>query len=441
MRVPLTLRFLLPLLLLAPCISLYAKPLESTASATSAEEAKSAALDELSQSIIVQVKARHEITQSQHQKPESSDTEETLSHISHITLESSAQFIQPKITYKKLSKHSYQAHILIDDPAPYKAAIKKLSTQIDALSIGIESPITQRDLKDRIYKLENIITMYRQYTAYALVLEAMDERVEHAPRESLGYFASKYAALDPKMFEKTPEQRAKEQAPATSQASISYRLLSGYDSSAALLRAIKENNADGVYSALKHKLNPNLLDDYGTPLLILAIENPKLTALLLEFGADPEEPDNEGYTPLLYAINQTDMQKTCRSIRTLLEHGASPNHSAQIDGKTQIPLLEFYRKFSMSPNFAGKFWEDQGIYYCDKREIIELFIAKGADINARDDRNASLLGEVALSSDLDLARRLLDLGAKPSPHYDRANTNTPAGKSIQALLDHAYNSK
>lgn len=440
MRVPLTL-LALSLFLLAPYNSLHAKPLESTATAASAEEAKSAALDELSQSIIVQVKAHHEITQSQHQNPESSNTEETLRHISHITLESSAQFIQPKITYKKLSKRSHQAHVLIDDPAPYKAAIEKLSIQIDALSIGIDSPITQRDLKDRIYKLENIITMYRQYTAYALVLEAMDERVTHAPRESLGYFASKYAALDPKMFEKTPEITAKEQSPTTPQTTISYRFLSGYDSLPALLRAIKENNADGVYSALKHKLNPNLLDEYGTPLLILAIEKPELVTLLLEFGANPEEPDNEGYTPLLYAISQADTQKTCRSIHALLKHGASPNHSAQIDSKTQIPLLEFYRKFSMSPNFAGKFWEDQGIYYCDKRELIELFIAKGADINARDDRNASLLGEAALSSDLDLARRLLDLGAKPDPHYDQANTNTPAGKSIQTLLNHAYNSK
>ena len=118
--------------------------LESSATAPTQEEAKSAALDELSQSIEVSVRAKHSIIQAQSQEQSYEEV------ISHITLESSSQFIQPKITYKKLKKNLYEAAILIDDPAPYHAALKKLSAEIDALSIGVETPITQRDLKERI---------------------------------------------------------------------------------------------------------------------------------------------------------------------------------------------------------------------------------------------------------------------------------------------------
>lgn len=121
-----------------------AQVLESSATAPTQEEAKSAALDELSQSIEVSVRAKHSIIQAQSQEQSYEEV------ISHITLESSSQFIQPKITYKKLKKNLYEAAILIDDPAPYHAALKKLSAEIDALSIGVDAPITQKDLKERL---------------------------------------------------------------------------------------------------------------------------------------------------------------------------------------------------------------------------------------------------------------------------------------------------
>ena len=158
---------------------------------THTRRGKSAALDELSQSIEVSVRAKHSIIQAQSQEQSYEEV------ISHITLESSSQFIQPKITYKKLKKNLYEAAILIDDPAPYHAALKKLSAEIDALSIGVETPITQRDLKERIYKLENIIGLYKTYRAYELVLLAMGEPIRSAPKQNLAYFAAKYSSIDP----------------------------------------------------------------------------------------------------------------------------------------------------------------------------------------------------------------------------------------------------
>lgn len=405
-----------------------AQVLESSATATTQEEAKSTALDELSQSIEVSVRAKHEIIQAQREEHSYEEV------ISHITLESSSQFIQPKITYKKLKKNLYEAAILIDDPAPYHAALKKLSAEIDALSIGIDAPITQKDLKERIYKLENIIGLYKSYRAYELVLLAMVEPIHSAPKQNLAYFAAKYSSIDPKMFERRADSSSA-QAPSKDIAtSKSYHYSRGYNSSQALFEAIKAGNSDGVYSALKDGINPNIMDDFGTPALILGITNPEITTLLLEFGANPEEVDNEGRTPLIAATDPRISNKTCRSIQALLEHKANPSHTITYEASTQIPLVQMYNNYN-EMGFVGEFWEKQGIYECNKRELIKLYLQKGADINLRDDSGRGILYFAAMRGDMELVRLLLDSGAKIDPRIDQGNTNTTAGKSIQALLD------
>lgn len=402
--------------------------LESSATAPTQEEAKSAALDELSQSIEVSVRAKHSIIQAQSQEQSYEEV------ISHITLESSSQFIQPKITYKKLKKNLYEAAILIDDPAPYHAALKKLSAEIDALSIGVETPITQRDLKERIYKLENIINLYKTYRAYELVLLAMGEPIRSAPKQNLAYFAAKYSSIDPKMFERRADSSPAQASSKDIATSKSYHYSRGYNSSQALFEAIRAGNSDGVYSALKDGINPNIMDDFGTPALILGLTNPDITTLLLEFGANPEEVDNEGRTPLIAATDPRISNKTCRSIQALLEYKANPNHTIAYDGSTQIPLVQMYNNYN-EMGFVGEFWEKQGIYECNKRELVKLYLQKGADINLRDDSGRGILYFAAMSGDIELVRLLLDSGAKIDPSIDRGNTNTTAGKSIQALLD------
>lgn len=402
--------------------------LESSATAPTQEEAKSAALDELSQSIEVSVRAKHSIIQAQSQEQSYEEV------ISHITLESSSQFIQPKITYKKLKKNLYEAAILIDDPAPYHAALKKLSAEIDALSIGVDAPITQKDLKERIYKLENIIGLYKSYRAYELVLLAMGEPIRSAPKQNLAYFAAKYSSIDPKMFERRADSSPTQASSKDIATSRSYHYSRGYNSSQALFEAIRAGNSDGVYSALKDGINPNIMDDFGTPALILGLTNPDITTLLLEFGANPEEVDNEGRTPLIAATDPRISNKTCRSIQALLEYKANPNHTIAYDGSTQIPLVQMYNNYN-EMGFVGEFWEKQGIYECNKRELVKLYLQKGADINLRDDSGRGILYFAAMSGDIELVRLLLDSGAKIDPSIDRGNTNTTAGKSIQALLD------
>lgn len=403
-------------------ISCFAKDLEVSAIGATQEEAKNNALQELSQSIAVRVQSYNEIKQIQ---INDSLTEEA---ISHIVLESSAQFINPKITYKKHSKKSYEAFVLIDNPKDYHDAIEKLSLEIDALSVGIDAPITQRDIKERIYKLENILTQYKLYQAYAQVLVAMDERVGHFPKQSMAYFATKYATIDPNMF----EQKV---APKEVQTSKTYVYRRGYGSNAALFEAIKANDVDGVYSALKDGVNPNIMDDFGNTALILGITNAQIVTLLLEFGADPEEVNNEGYTPLVYANNPLISRKTCASIQALLTHKANPNHTIEINHTKIIPIMQFYDKHT--PGFQGKMWEERGEVYCDKSEVVKLFVKYGANVNERDDHSRGILTLAIIRDDIELVRFLLDSGARVYPNEDRGNSNTSAGKTIQIFLDNA----
>ncbi len=405
------------------CISLLgAKDLQVSATGSTQEEAKNNALQELSQSIAVQVRTHNEIKQV---RIDDATTEEITSH---ITLESSTQFINPKITLEKRSRDSYEASVLIDNPKDYHDATQKLSLEIDALGVGVDAPITQRDLKERIYKLENILTQYKLYQAYAQVLIAMGEEVRHFPTQSMAYFASKYASIDPHMFEQkvTPKEVS---------TSRSYHYKYGYGSNAGLLAAIKANDVDGVYSALKSGVNPDIMDDFGNTALILGITNAEIVTLLLEFGANPDEVNNEGYTPLIFANDPSISAKTCASIQVLLAHKADPNHTIEIDRTKIVPIMHFYEKHT--PGFKGEFWERQGQVYCDKSEVVKLFVKSGANVNERDDHARGILTLATTYDDIDLVRFLLDSGARVYPREDRGNSNTSAGKSIQMFLDDA----
>ena len=363
--------------------ALGAKNLHVSATGSTQEEAKNNALEELSQSIAVQVRTHNEIKQV---RIEDTTTEEVTSH---ITLESNTQFINPKITYQKLSRDSYEASVLVDNPKDYHDATQKLSLEINALGIGVDTPITQRDLKERIYKLENILTQYKLYQAYAQVLIAMGEEVRHFPTQSMAYFASKYASIDPDMF----EQRI---APKEVSTSRIYRYKHGYSSSAGLLAAIRANDADGVYSALKDGVNPDIMDEFGNTALILGITNAEIVTLLLEFGANPDEVNNEGYTPLIFANDPSISAKTCASIQALLAHKANPNHTIEINHTKIVPIMHFYEKHT--PGFKGEFWERQGQVYCDKSEVVKLFVKAGANVNERDDHARGILTLAAMIS-------------------------------------------
>jgi ankyrin repeat protein len=78
--------------------------------------------------------------------------------------------------------------------------------------------------------------------------------------------------------------------------------------------------------------DPNHPDPGGFPALIAALSSERgdrleILKLLLDHGADPDQPGINDWTPLHYAVARRDMQ----AIGLLLDHGADPEARTRID--------------------------------------------------------------------------------------------------------------
>jgi uncharacterized protein len=151
--------------------------------------------------------------------------------------------------------------------------------------------------------------------------------------------------------------------------------------------------------------------------------------LLLERGANPDArlrkfppyralgPDRGGdgvlttdATPLLRAAKGADLA----AIRLLLEHGANPNQ-AQVDGVT--PLMAAARVAASRADTRGEHVTQE-----EAIEVARLLVAAGADLNTRSRPGVGLQGQVAGRSAAEgalawgwnkVAAALVEMGAEP----------------------------
>jgi ankyrin repeat protein len=166
--------------------------------------------------------------------------------------------------------------------------------------------------------------------------------------------------------------------------------------------------------------------------------------LLLERGANPDArlrkfppyralgPDRGGdgvlttdATPLLRAAKGADLA----AIRLLLAHGANPDQ-AQMDGVT--PLMAAARVAASRADTRGEYvTQDEAI------EVARLLVAAGADINARSRPGVGLQGQVAGRSAAEgatawgwskVAAALVEMGAEPPRPAARAGGAAPAAR-------------
>lgn len=111
----------------------------------------------------------------------------------------------------------------------------------------------------------------------------------------------------------------------------------------------------------QHPEEINQQNNHGWSALMIAARNsrewsnPQIVKLLLDHGADPNVPNNEGCTSLIFASEHGNIE----AVKLLLEYGANPNPN----NCRWLPLISSIRQLDITSNI----------------EIIKLLLAYGAD--------------------------------------------------------------
>ncbi len=157
------------------------------------------------------------------------------------------------------------------------------------------------------------------------------------------------------------------------------------DAGPALIQAIQRGDCAAASRLVANGTSPNLKDDDSVPALMLAslFGDGPCVEQLLQRGADPNLADSGGATALLWAMPDID------KARVLLKHGANVNAKSANLGRTPFLIAAAY------PGTVP---------------LLELLLAQGADLRAKDATGFSALGMAMQSADLDVVRFLVDKG-------------------------------
>ena len=165
------------------------------------------------------------------------------------------------------------------------------------------------------------------------------------------------------------------------------------DSLPPLYQAIKQKDKDMLANLIDiAKADPMQTDENGTPAIALAAltGNKEMVNMLILGGANIEQTNAKGQTPLMILIDKAD--PTSGIIKNmsdfLLVNGADANAT---DLKGQTPLF-----------YAVKINDQQ---------LIKSLLEQGADINARDNKGESVLFRAAANDNQKMVKFLLENGA------------------------------
>jgi ankyrin repeat protein len=159
---------------------------------------------------------------------------------------------------------------------------------------------------------------------------------------------------------------------------------------------------------------------------------------LVQAGADINAHGNEGMTALIWAF----MQENKKGYQYLLEHGANPNlqvgrseltSDGLIDGNSAVTLaamhedpwyLEMTLKHGGNPNIVNPVKGMSPVFQCimlldhsrprPRLEQLNMLIAAGADLNARNKNDITPLMYAVRFNRYDMAYLMLQAGADPA---------------------------
>lgn len=166
--------------------------------------------------------------------------------------------------------------------------------------------------------------------------------------------------------------------------------------------ACAQGSVNAAQLLLINKADPNTQDSKTlTPLLYTILTKPEngteIVRMLLENKADANICTNEGFSPLMAAVQNNDMD----SALLLLKHGANVN-AAQKEGPTALSIA----------------------VALGHTDMVALLLSNKADINVLINTTTSLLNFTCLFARADIMELLLQYGANPNVR-DEKTTSTP----------------
>jgi ankyrin repeat protein len=202
-----------------------------------------------------------------------------------------------------------------------------------------------------------------------------------------------------------------------------------FNGNSPLIKAIKRNNFEMVYSLLKYcksnHVNLNIVDVYGnTPLIICYMRGyEEIFRILVEY-VDINQRDIQGNTILHYAVEKKDL----KTIKCLLSVGADVNALNKLGvtvldraiSKGEYNIVKYLLlNDSINVNQRNKNWEiplitvinDSHYSQVEKECIVEKLIEKGTNINLVDKNNKFALFYAIQNNNFVIVRILLENGA------------------------------
>ena len=183
----------------------------------------------------------------------------------------------------------------------------------------------------------------------------------------------------------------------------------GHFKSQLIIKAVEQQNITLVKSLLEQGANPNTKHSFGTPLLIFSVlqNNRELAELLLDEGADV----NIRHNALFVKFPWEDRISSSDAVG-----GWSPLHVAVMEGNLEIIELLLAKGADVDArDLNARSPLHYAIIYGKEADIVKVLLEKGADVNAKDNRfGMTPLHDAAvdrLNFKPDVVKLLIDYGA------------------------------
>ena len=174
-----------------------------------------------------------------------------------------------------------------------------------------------------------------------------------------------------------------------------------------LIAASYDGATDAARLLIKKGADVNARDKFGNSVLAQAAgsNNVNVARLLIAKGAQVNNVDEGGFTPLLIAAGNGD--RSAAMVSLLLDHGAHVN----------VKSGDTFEIVKNGPLLLGHLTPLQMAAGQGNYETVEALIKAGADVNAKDVRNATPLGFAVATDHANpkVVQLLLAKGAAPEP--------------------------